>query len=90
MIILTQTSSLFLEATLPHYQQISAIIEGITQRGVNFIAIDFDYTLIDLHTLGDWRDGPRRLTPHVRPMFQTLMTLALRRGSLSTAMNLYS
>jgi hypothetical protein len=60
-----------------------AIVDGIILSGVNFIALDFDRTLIDVHTRGQWDEPYEELFPHVRPIFKTFILLALRRGCRS-------
>jgi hypothetical protein len=67
---------------LPQYQEISDIVDGIIRSGVNFIALDFDRTLIDVHTHGQWLESYDHLLSHVRPFFKTFLILALRRGHL--------
>jgi hypothetical protein len=70
-------------ATLPHFEELSSIVDGIIESGINFIALDFDFTLIDLHTRGQWdNDDPKSLLTHVRPVLKTFMTLALSRSNL--------
>lgn len=68
--------------SLANYEELSAIVEGILLSGVNLIAIDFDFTLIDDHTRGQWNESVLSLISHVRPVFKTFMLLALQRGEL--------
>jgi FMN phosphatase YigB (HAD superfamily) len=43
---------------------------------INFLAIDFDQTIVDLHTGGRWKESARDLAEHVRPAFRHLMRMA--------------
>lgn len=44
--------------------------------GVNFLALDFDQTILDIHTGGVWRGTLPEIFPHVRPVFVDLMRAA--------------
>jgi hypothetical protein len=46
---------------------------------INFLAIDFDQTIIDTHTAGNWKGTAEALLVHVRPMFRHLIPAALER-----------
>ena len=43
---------------------------------INFLAIDFDQTIVDLHTGGRWKESARDLAEHVRPVFRHLIPMA--------------
>jgi hypothetical protein len=47
---------------------------------INFLAIDFDQTIIDTHTGGNWKGTAEGLLVHVRPMFLHLIPAALERN----------
>ena len=47
---------------------------------INFFAIDFDQTILEVHTGGNWKESADALVPHVRPMFRTLIPAALDEG----------
>jgi hypothetical protein len=64
---------------------IEAVLERIRSLGINFIAIDFDQTLIDIHTGGAHKGTLDELIPHVRPIFIELISAALQPSLLSTA-----
>ena len=53
------------------------IVEALKRCGINFLAIDFDLTLISEHTGGHWRGSVPELAAQVRPMFKSLIPLAL-------------
>ena len=47
-------------------------MERIQQVNINFLAIDFDQTFIDIHTGGNWTRTLDELVAHVRPEFRDL------------------
>lgn len=47
---------------------------------INFLAIDFDQTMIDTHTGGRWKDSVAELALHMRPIFLSLVTMAHQRN----------
>lgn len=50
---------------------------------MNFLALDFDLTIVDIHTSGRWPGTPEQLAQRIRPFFQTLIPAALSHGSCS-------
>jgi len=44
---------------------------------INFLAIDFDQTIVDVHTHGQWKGSAHELSTHVRPLFQHLIPAAI-------------
>lgn len=47
---------------------------------VNFLALDFDLTILDIHTSGRWPGTPEQLVQRIRPFFQVLIPVALAQG----------
>jgi len=47
---------------------------------INFLAIDFDQTIIDIHTGGVWKGTASELATHVRPIFSCLINASLRQN----------
>ncbi|CAM9587717.1 unnamed protein product [Scytosiphon promiscuus] len=47
---------------------------------VNFLALDFDLTILDIHTSGRWPGTPEQLTQRIRPFFQALIPVAVAEG----------
>jgi hypothetical protein len=43
---------------------------------INFLAIDFDQTMIDIHTGGRWKGTTPELNEHMRPLFLHFVPLA--------------
>jgi hypothetical protein len=63
-------------------------------RGVNFLALDFDLTIIDVHTGGRWPGTPADLRRRIRPLFNLLIPAAISNGlcyehSLVVCLNAY-
>jgi hypothetical protein len=48
--------------------------------GINFLALDFDQTILDIHTGGNWKGSLEELFPHIRPVYAQLIVAALTNG----------
>jgi hypothetical protein len=42
--------------------------------------LDFDLTIVDIHTGGAWQSTPHALVPHIRPQMKCLIETALQKG----------
>ncbi len=73
-------------------QQVSMALETIQRLGINLLAIDFDQTMINLHTGGQWKGTARELARHVRPEFQELIhqVQRLRSGGIDICIVTFS
>jgi hypothetical protein len=60
-----------------HSTAINAAISKLQELGINFLALDFDQTILDVHTRGRWNGTLEELLPHVRPVFAQLIQAAL-------------
>lgn len=58
------------------------VIESLLACGINFLAIDFDDTLVAYHTLGRWTGSSSELATKLRPFFKILLPLAHANGIL--------
>jgi hypothetical protein len=47
---------------------------------VNFLAIDLDRTILEIHTGGRWKEPAEAIFPHIRPIFRSLIPAARREG----------
>jgi hypothetical protein len=47
---------------------------------IRLVALDFDLTIVDIHTGGDWDSTARALASHIRPQMRCLIQTALQRG----------
>jgi len=45
--------------------------------GINFLALDFDQTILDIHTGGRWTGTQEELFPHIRDVYAKLILAAL-------------
>ena len=63
-----------------HSTAINAAISKLQELGINFLALDFDQTILDVHTRGRWNGTLEELVPHVRPVFAQLIQAALANG----------
>lgn len=52
---------------------IDASMRRLQELQINLLAIDFDMTLIDIHTGGRWDGTSQELQPHVRPELEQLV-----------------
>ena len=55
------------------------IVNTMLTKGVKVLALDFDKTIVTIHTHGFWRQGTSKLAEHVRSCFKLLMEAALER-----------
>mmetsp|Transcript_15952 Transcript_15952/g.30087 ORF Transcript_15952/g.30087 Transcript_15952/m.30087 type:complete len:186 (+) Transcript_15952:252-809(+) len=55
-------------------------VSHLVNKGINFLALDFDLTMIDIHTGGRFKGTIAQLSSHVRPMFIQLIHAANARG----------
>ena len=55
-------------------------VSQMKNAGINFVAIDFDRTLVTEHTYGQWLGSSDELAPKVRPLFLHLVPTALDKG----------
>ncbi len=53
------------------------IVDLLIAKGIKVLALDFDKTIVDVHTAGYWRQGTLKLAEHVRPCFEALIRAAL-------------
>lgn len=61
-------------------EECSKIIMSLKACGINFLALDFDLTLISEHTGGHWRGTVPDLALKVRPFFKMLVPMAVENG----------
>lgn len=57
-----------------------AAVETLQKVGINFVAIDFDLTMVDQHTRGQWAGTAEQLAPFVRPVFRNLLPVLFASG----------
>jgi hypothetical protein len=59
---------------------IETIVDGLVRKGINFVAIDFDLTLIDIHTDSKYYGSANDLLGHVRSFFSILIPALIHKG----------
>ena len=53
------------------------IINCLISKGIKLLALDFDKTIVSVHTGGMWKGGTAKLADEVRPCFAHLIEAAL-------------
>ncbi|GMH46857.1 hypothetical protein TrLO_g5470 [Triparma laevis f. longispina] len=76
-------------ATTSLQEQCEESISLLTSRQINFLALDFDLTVIDIHTGGAWQGTAEELATHVRPLFKHLIIAACE-ANMSVAIVTFS
>lgn len=64
---------------------LNAAIQRLRQLGVNLLALDFDETLISIHTHGRWQRSLEELSCTVRPEFKDLVRAAIASSDIHVA-----
>ena len=59
------------------------IVDILKTCGINFIAVDFDQTLVECHTGGRWNGTVAELSAKIRPIFRSLIPRALNKSIFS-------
>ena len=52
------------------------VMERLESLGINLLALDFDQTILSVHTGGRWQGSTEELLPFVRPIFSDLIRAA--------------
>ena len=69
-------------------RDIEAFASSCEGRGL--LAIDFDATIIQIHTYGRWSGGAPALAAHVRPIFRSILDSAVRMETMNVAIVTFS
>ena len=67
-----------------------SIVSTLERKGIKLLALDFDKTIVSVHTAGHWRQGTPKLAEHVRPCFQALIKEALLSPNIQVCVVTYS
>ena len=62
--------------TASYSTAITSAITKLKEVGINFLALDFDQTILDIHTGGRWKGTVEELYPRIRPVFAQLIQAA--------------
>ncbi|CAL1527901.1 unnamed protein product [Lymnaea stagnalis] len=60
--------------------KLDSFVVALTKKGIKLLALDFDKTIIDIHSGGMWNEGVDKLASHVRPCMRDLMEVASHKG----------
>lgn len=60
--------------------QIESFVFALNKKGIKLLALDFDQTLIDIHSGGVWNESVEELVQHVRPCMKDLLEIASNKG----------
>eukprot|EP00429_Kryptoperidinium_foliaceum_P024432 CAMPEP_0176128970 /NCGR_PEP_ID=MMETSP0120_2-20121206/65191_1 /TAXON_ID=160619 /ORGANISM="Kryptoperidinium foliaceum, Strain CCMP 1326" /LENGTH=179 /DNA_ID=CAMNT_0017464115 /DNA_START=185 /DNA_END=721 /DNA_ORIENTATION=+ len=74
-----------LQAPTQHSSGIAEALAKLKEVGINFLALDFDQTILDVHTRGRWEGTLDELYPHVRPVFAHLIEAAVHDEDMHVA-----
>ncbi|KXJ18869.1 uncharacterized protein LOC110231704 [Exaiptasia diaphana] len=55
----------------------SKIVQNLLASGIKLVAVDFDLTILNVHTRGFWQFTSKMLATRVRPCFQKFLTVAV-------------
>ncbi|CAM9720640.1 unnamed protein product [Chrysoparadoxa australica] len=68
------------EAVTHLEKQCEKILKHLKEQQINFLALDFDLTVIKLHTGGRWPGTPEELADEIRPFFTYFIPAAIAMG----------
>ncbi|BFZ18952.1 hypothetical protein BsWGS_21991 [Bradybaena similaris] len=60
--------------------KVDSFVVALHKKGIKLLAVDFDKTIIDIHSGGMWDEGVDKLALHVRPCMKDLMETASNKG----------
>lgn len=66
------------------------IVATLLGKGIKVLALDFDKTIVSVHTAGFWKGGTPKLAEHVRPCFKALIQNTLDNCKLHLCIVTYS
>ena len=66
-------------------EKYSSMVQRLVSLSVKLIAVDFDLTIINVHTRGSWQFTSKVLASRVRPTFKHFLTAALNCSDLHVA-----
>ena len=66
-------------------EKYSSMVQRLVSLSVKLIAVDFDLTIINIHTHGSWQFTSKALVSRVRPTFKHFLTAALKCSDLHVA-----
>lgn len=58
-------------------EKYTKIVQNLLASGIKLVAVDFDLTILNVHTRGFWQFTSKMLATRVRPCFQKFLTVAV-------------
>ena len=71
-------------------QRMAEIMPQLIERRYKLLALDFDNTIVGVHTMGMWNGTLEELTPFVRPVFRALLQAAAATEEMNLAVVTFS
>jgi hypothetical protein len=69
---------------------VTQVVDLIRRLNIRLVAFDFDYTIVSIHTGGQWLDSAEKLAEFVRPYFRKLIPALLKCPDLFVCVVTYS
>ena len=63
----------------------AGMVQKLVSLSIKLVAVDFDLTLINVHTRGSWQFTSKSLVSRVRPSFKLFLTAMLNSSDLHVA-----
>ena len=60
--------------------KVKGLVSAMHRKGIRLLAMDFDQTLISVHSGGRWKDTVENLVKEVRPCIKDLIPASLDKG----------
>lgn len=60
--------------------KVKALVNAMHKQGIRLLAMDFDQTLISIHSGGRWKETIENLVKEVRPCMKDLIPACLEKG----------
>lgn len=84
-----------MESNVPYPILVSTVRRSLTNLidtsgGEALLALDFDCTIVQLHTYGLWKGSAEALAGHVRPVFRAMLQVAMEMKDLHVAVVTFS
>lgn len=68
----------------------SSMVQKLLSLSIKLVAVDFDKTIINIHTRGSWQFTSKSLVSRVRPSFKQFFTAVLNTSGLHVAVVTHS
>ena len=70
--------------------KVADLVSTMEEKGIKVVALDFDQTLISIHSGGVWKDSVDNLAKHLRPCMRDLLDVALQRDLITCIVTFHS